>query len=328
MVTEQSPRHKGCHAVLFDDVHKPIPCPRRAQPGHPYCSKHTGPLVRPKKLSPSEFLQEWAETAGHVIEKRVGGTKTEKGEHDPELVRALLPLALPLYSVYWRVDVFGIENIPTEGPAMLVANHSGTIPIDGAMLKMAVLKEHGRNPWLLAGDIAFKIPGFGSFIKTAGNAPADRKTTLKLMDDGELLGVFPEGYKGIGKGWKNRYKLQRFGRGGFIEMCMESGAPVIPVGIIGAEEAYPMIGNLKFLARRFGAPYFPITPTFPLLGPLGAIPLPSKWIIAIGEPIPMIEYGPKAADDTQLVLELTDHVRHTVQELINENLAKRRHTFI
>jgi 1-acyl-sn-glycerol-3-phosphate acyltransferase len=326
MVTELKP-HRGCHAVIFDEEHNPIPCPKRAQPGHPYCAKHTGPLERPKDLSPSEFFQEWAQTAGHVIERRVG-KKTKKGEHDPELVRALLPLALPLYSLYWRVEVFGIENIPTEGPAMLTANHSGTIPIDGAMLKMAVLKEHGRNPWLLAGDIAFKIPGFGSFIKTAGNAPADRQTTLKLMDDGELLGVFPEGYKGIGKGWKNRYKLQRFGRGGFVEMCMETGAPIVPVAIIGAEEAYPMIGNLKFLARRFGAPYFPITPTFPLLGPIGALPLPSKWIIAFGEPIPMIEYGPKAVDDTQLVLEIADHVRHTVQHLINENLAKRRHTFI
>jgi 1-acyl-sn-glycerol-3-phosphate acyltransferase len=111
-------------------------------------------------------------------------------------------------------------------------------------------------------------------------------------------------------------------------MCMESGAPIIPVAIIGAEEAFPMIGNVKFLARRFGAPYFPITPTFPLLGPLGMIPLPSKWIIAFGEPIPMVQYGPKAVDDTQLVLELTEHVRQTVQDLINENLAKRRHTFL
>ncbi len=109
---------------------------------------------------------------------------------------------------------------------------------------------------------------------------------------------------------------------------METGAPIIPVAIIGAEEAYPMIANVKFLARRFGAPYFPITPTFPALGLLGMIPLPSKWIIAFGEPIPMVQYGPKAVEDTQLVLELTEHVRQTVQDLINENLAKRRHTFL
>jgi 1-acyl-sn-glycerol-3-phosphate acyltransferase len=281
-----------------------------------------------KPESVTEIFDEWRDTAKHAIEKRLSKNGPGKGEHDPELVRALVPFALPLYSLYWRVETHGIENIPTEGPAMLAANHSGTIPIDGAMLKLAVLKEHGRNPWLLAGDIAFKIPGFGDFIKMAGNARADRDSTLELMRKGELLGVFPEGYKGIGKGWRKRYQLQRFGRGGFVEVCMESGAPIIPVAIIGAEEAYPMIGNVGFLARRFGAPYFPITPTFPLLGPLGAIPLPSKWIIAFGEPIPMIQYGPKSVQDTQLVLELTEHVRQTVQDLINENLAKRRRTFL
>jgi 1-acyl-sn-glycerol-3-phosphate acyltransferase len=327
MATEEVPRGQ-CHAVLLDELGNPTPCPSRAQPGHPYCSKHTGPLRMHKPESAQQFLEEWAQTAQHVIEKRLGSDKPPKGEHDPELVRALLPFAMPIYSLYWRVETYGIENIPTEGPALLAANHSGTIPIDGAMLKLAVLKEHGRNPWLLAGDIAFKIPGFGELIKVAGNAPADRDSTLELMRKGELLGVFPEGYKGIGKGWKKRYQLQRFGRGGFVEVCMETGAPIIPVAIIGAEEAYPMIGNVKFLARRFGAPYFPITPTFPLLGLLGAIPLPSKWIIAFGEPIPMVQYGPKAVDDTQLVLELTDHVRQTVQDLINENLGKRRHTFL
>jgi len=327
MATEQVARGQ-CHAVLLDELGNPTPCPSSAQPGHPYCSKHTGPLRMHKPESAQQFMEEWAQTAQHVIEKRLGKDKPAKGEHDPELVRALLPFAMPIYSLYWRVETFGIENIPTEGPALLAANHSGTIPIDGAMLKLAVLKEHGRNPWLLAGDIAFKIPGFGELIKVAGNAPADRDSTIDLMRKGELLGVFPEGYKGIGKGWKKRYQLQRFGRGGFVEVCMETGAPIIPVAIIGAEEAYPMIGNVKFLARRFGAPYFPITPTFPLLGLLGAIPLPSKWIIAFGEPIPIVQYGPKAVDDTQLVLELTEHVRQTVQDLINENLAKRRHTFI
>jgi len=327
MATE-SIRARTCHAVLLDDNGDPATCPTRAQPGHPYCAKHTGPMHVRKPESVGEMFDEWRETAKHVVERRLANDGPSKGEHDPELVRALLPFALPMYSLYWRVETHGIENIPTEGPALLASNHSGTIPIDGAMLKLAVLKEHGRNPWLLAGDIAFKIPGFGEFIKKAGNARADRDSTLNLMRQGELLGVFPEGYKGIGKGWRKRYQLQRFGRGGFVEVCMESGAPIIPVAIIGAEEAYPMVANIGFLARKFGAPYFPITPTFPLLGPLGAIPLPSKWIIAFGEPIPMIQYGPKAVEDTQLVLELSEHVRQTVQDLINENLAKRRRTFL
>jgi 1-acyl-sn-glycerol-3-phosphate acyltransferase len=255
------------------------------------------------------------------------GEGPPKDDHDPDLVKAVMPLALPLYSLYWRCEVYGIENIPTEGPAILAANHSGTIPVDGAMLKVAVLKEHGRNPWLLAADLAFQIPVFRDIIRIAGNARADRAETVALLRKGELIGVFPEGFKGIGKGWGKRYQLQRFGRGGFVEVAMEAGAPIVPVAIIGAEETYPMIANLKTIARRFGLPYFPITPTFPLLGPLGAIPLPSKWIIAFGEPIPTVQHGPGAAEDTQLVLETSEETRQAVQALLRENLPKRRNAF-
>ncbi|MGH2725936.1 MAG: hypothetical protein ACRDKS_03065, partial [Actinomycetota bacterium] len=136
------------------------------------------------------------------------------------------------------------------------------------------------------------------------------------------------GFKGIGKGWKQRYQLQRFGRGGFVEVAMEVGAPIIPVAIIGAEEAFPMIADLKPLARRLGLPYFPVTPTFPLLGPLGAIPLPSKWIIVFGDPIPTAPHGPEAAADTQLVLEITEETRRAVQALLVEYLPKRRTGFL
>lgn len=262
-----------------------------------------------------------------VVRKRLRGEAPPPDDHDPELMRSMLPIFLPLYYWYWRVDVYGVENIPTEGPALLVANHSGTLPLDGMMLKVAAFKEHGRDPWLLTADLVFQIPGLGRITRRTGNARASRNETLPLLERGELVGVFPEGFKGIGKGWKHRYQLQRFGRGGFVEMCMHTGAPVIPVAIIGAEEAVPMIANLGVIARRFGLPYFPITPTFPLLGPLGALPLPSKWIIAFGEPIPMVQYGPKAAMDTQLVLELTEEIRQTVQALIVENLQKRRGIF-
>jgi 1-acyl-sn-glycerol-3-phosphate acyltransferase len=317
-----------CHAVLVDREAEARSCPRPAQPGLSYCERHAGPLRRARPASPAEFVREWRETARAAIARRLDGSGPAKGEHDPELVRALVPLALPMYSPYWRVDVLGAENIPTEGPGLLVANHSGTLPIDGAMLKVAVLKEHGRNPWLLAADLAFRIPGFRDLIRVAGNARADRDETLDLMRRGELLGVFPEGFKGIGKGWRRRYQLQRFGRGGFVEVCMETGAPIIPVAIVGAEEAYPMIADLSPLARRFGLPYFPVTPTWPLLGPLGALPLPSKWLIAFGAPIPMIQHGPKAANDTQLVLETTEEVRQRVQSLVIETLARRRRAFL
>ena len=278
--------------------------------------------------SPRAFMREWAQTAEAAVTRRLRGDAPPSDTWDPELVRALLPFALPLYYWYWRVEVEGIENIPTEGRALLTANHSGALPLDGAMLKVAVLKEHGRNPWLLAADLAFKLPGFRELLRVAGNARADRDETERLMRAGELVGVFPEGFKGIGKGWKNRYQLQRFGRGGFVEMALATGSPIIPVAIVGAEETYPMIADLKPLARRLGLPYLPVTPFFPLLGPLGAIPLPSKWIIGIGEPIPTVQYGPEACDDLHFVLEMTEQIRETVQGMVKTLLTKRRHTFL
>ncbi|TMK19949.1 MAG: acyltransferase family protein [Actinobacteria bacterium] len=305
-----------------------VPCRRRALEGRPYCAEHLGPLRGRKPRNAKEFLDEWREVAESAIGRRVRGEAPPRTDHDPELVKAAMPLALPLYSLYWRCDVFGIENIPTEGAALLAANHSGTIPVDGAMLKIAVLKEHGRNPWLLAADLAFRIPVFRDVIRIAGNARADRSETVALLRRGELIGVFPEGFKGIGKGWRKRYQLQRFGRGGFVEVAIETGAPIIPVAIIGGEEAYPMIANLSPLARRFGLPYFPITPTFPLLGPLGAIPLPSKWIIAFGEPIPTARFGTDAVEDTQLVLETAEETRQAVQALLMEFLPRRRNGFL
>ena len=284
-------------------------------------------MERRRELSAREFVREWRVDVERAVGRRLS-RRPMKGNFDRDLVKAILPLALPLYHWYWRVDVEGVENIPTEGAALLVSNHSGTLPLDGAMLKVAVLKEHGRNPWLLAADLVFRFPGLGELTRAAGNARADRGETMDLLGKGELVGVFPEGFKGIGKGWKKRYQLQRFGRGGFVEMAMEAGCPIIPVAIVGAEEAYPRIANIKSIANLFDLPYFPITPLFPLLGPLGAIPLPSKWIIAFGEPVPMAQFGPDAATDTQLVLETSERIRQIVQQMLLESLAKRRSAFL
>lgn len=319
---DASPRR--CAAVLPGAA----ACAHDAVSGAPYCHKHLGPLRPWQPGSPAEFLNEWLRTAEGAVKRRLRGEPVPAEGWDAELVRTLLPIALPFYYWYWRVDVVGIENIPTEGAAILAANHSGALPLDGAMLKVAVLKEHGRNPWLLAADLAFKIPGFRNFVRLSGNARADRDETLRLLRAGEIVGVFPEGFKGIGKGWRKRYQVQRFGRGGFVEMALEAGAPIVPVAIIGAEEIYPMIADLKPLARRLGLPYVPVTPFFPLLGLLGAIPLPSKWIIAFGEPIPTVHHGPEAVDDLHLVLETTEHVRRTVQQMLKTHLAARPRPFL
>ena len=302
-------------------------CPAKASPGMPYCRDHLGPLEARRHLSKREFVQQWRDDVQRVVERRVE-RRPLKGTYDADLVKALLPLALPLYYWYWRVDVLGVENIPTAGSAILACNHSGTLPLDGAMLKIAVLKEHGRNPWLLAADLVFRVPGLREITRLAGNARADREETLDLLHTGELVGVFPEGFKGIGKGYRKRYQLQRFGRGGFVEMAMEAGCPIVPVAIVGAEETYPMIGNIKSIASLFDLPYFPITPFFPVLGPLGVLPLPSKWIITFGEPVPTAQFGPEGAQDTQLVLETSEGIRKTVQEMLRQALTKRRNPFL
>ncbi len=197
------------------------------------------------------------------------------------------------------------------------------------MTKVALFDEHPARRHLreLAADLALRSPVIGPLARKTGNTLAHGDDATRLLDAGELVGVWPEGFKGIGKPYRDRYKLQRFGRGGFVEVALRTGKPIIPVAIIGAEEIYPMIANAKFLARLLGFPYFPITWQFPALGPLGLVPLPSKWLIDFGEPIETAGYGPEAADDPMLVFELTDRVRDTIQQMLYRNLLGRRSIF-
>ncbi|POX46263.1 glycerol acyltransferase [Streptomyces sp. Ru71] len=250
--------------------------------------------------------------------------------YDEELTdQVLMSLLRPVYEKYFRVEVKGLENIPAEGGALIVANHSGTLPLDGLMMQVAVHDHHpaGRHLRLLAADLVFVLPVVNELARKLGHTLACSEDAERLLGQGELVGVMPEGFKGIGKPFSERYKLQRFGRGGFVSTALRQGAPIIPCSIVGAEEIYPMIGNAKTLARLLGFPYFPLTPTFPWLGPLGALPLPTKWTIQFGEPIATDGYPPEAAEDPMLMFNLTDQVREQIQHTLYKLLVQRRSVF-
>ncbi|MET9629308.1 lysophospholipid acyltransferase family protein [Lentzea sp. NPDC006480] len=242
----------------------------------------------------------------------------------------LMPPLKPLYEKWFRVETIGLSNIPTAGGALIVANHSGTLPLDALMTSYGIASEHPaqRHMRMLGADLVFRTPLLGALARKSGQTLACNPDAERLLSNGELVGVWPEGFKGIGKPFKDRYKLQRFGRGGFVAAALKTGTPIIPCSIVGAEEIYPMIGDIKALARLFGFPYFPVTPFFPLLGPLGAIPLPSKWYIEFGEPIRTDVFGENPADDPMLVFNLTDQVRETIQQTLYRLLTQRRNVFL
>ena len=249
---------------------------------------------------------------------------------DPEFTaNVLLPIVRPLYRAWFRVSTVGIENIPATGSGLVVSNHAGAIAIDSVMTQVAIHDEHPQHRFLrmLAADLVFNFPLIGDAARKAGHVPANIDNAETLLREGELVGVWPEGFKGIGKPFHKRYQLQRFGRGGFVAVALRTGAPIIPTAVIGSEEIYPIIGDAKGLAKLFDLPYFPITPTFPWFGPLGMIPLPSKWTIEFGEPIPTAHYGTDAANDPAVVFELTDIVRDRIQAMLIARLMHRKNVF-
>lgn len=233
------------------------------------------------------------------LRRRITGEyETDEFGFDRELTHNVLlgPLR-PLYERYFRVEARGIDHIPDEGGALIVANHSGTLPMDALMTQVALWDHHpaGRHLRMLAADVVFTMPVVGELARKAGHTLACAPDAERLLSAGEVVGVWPEGFKGIGKPFSDRYRLQRFGRGGFVSAALRTGTPIIPTAIVGAEEIYPKIGDIKPLARLLNVPYVPVTPTFPWLGPLGPLPLRSRWPIAFGEPLDPADYTEAAA---------------------------------
>jgi 1-acyl-sn-glycerol-3-phosphate acyltransferase len=246
--------------------------------------------------------------------------------HDQRFSETIRPLFEFLYTMWWRVEASGIEHIPAAGPGLVVANHSGVLPYDGMMMKLAIRHEHPsrRECRMLALDMFALLPVLAPLLAKSGEVRANPENAERLLRKGELVGVFPEGVKGVGKYYKDRYKLARFGRGGFVRIALRTGAPIIPCAIVGAEEIHPVVGKANWIGRPLGFPYFPITPTFPALGLLGLVPLPTKWSLDFGDPVSLDAYGPEAAEDPILVNRIAETVRQAIQGMIDGRLARRR----
>ncbi len=267
---------------------------------------------------------------GSLRRRLEGDYEIDDFGRDEAFLNVVLSLAQVLYQSYWRVEASGVEHVPDQGRALLVSNHSGVLPFDGLMIGLALYNETAsqRLPRALADSWFPTLPFVSTLLQKTGQVQAHPLNALRLLERDELVAVFPEGTRGIGKPFRERYQLQRFGRGGFIKVALQARAPIIPVAVVGAEEIYPVIGRWDPLARLLGLPFFPVTPTWPWMGPLGLAPLPTKWFIDIGAPIHLDGYDARAAANPSVVARLTEQVRTTIQRMLLERLAKRRSVFL
>jgi 1-acyl-sn-glycerol-3-phosphate acyltransferase len=282
-----------------------------------------GSLVDAAKdvLSTDYYLRQWGK-----IGLRNRSEEVDEFGLDPVYEKRLRPLIELLYKHYFRVETHGIENIPHDGRCILVANHSGVLPYDGLIVRTAVRLEHDekREVRWLAEDFIYHLPFLGAFMNRIGAVRACQENAERLLKQERAILVFPEGIKGIGKLYRDKYRLQRFGRGGFIKLALRTQAPLIPVSIIGAEESAPMLYRIEYLTQALGLPFVPVTPTFPLLGPLGLVPAPTKWKITFGKPIHLTEHGAEAADDALLVGRIADRVRSEIQSSLDKGVQSRK----
>jgi len=288
------------------------------------------PMSAPNRAA-DELPQRLANVAQLLSRRLRGEYHEDEWGFDEEFAEAVYPLFEFLYEVWWRVDSDGVLNVPAHGRALLVSNHAGALfPFDASMILLSIMKQHPLPRWarFLVLDWAFVLPFVSAFMRRVGGVPASKHNADRLLRQEELVMVFPEGAKGTGKPFSERYRLQRFGRGGSVEVALRTGAPIVPVAVVGSEEIYPKIGDATPLARTFGAPFVPVTPTFPWLGPLGMVPLPSKWRIEFCEPIQVAGYGPDSAEDRRLHFEIAEQVRETIQGKLYENLIKRGAAFL
>jgi 1-acyl-sn-glycerol-3-phosphate acyltransferase len=237
-----------------------------------------------------------------------------------------------LYHYWFRVEVEGIENVPATGGGLLVSNHAGALPPDAPMIAKAIKEEHSRpRPLHLTVEHFFKgYPGLAMLVNKLGGVPAHPANVHRLLcDEQQLVLVFPEGRKGTEKLYKDRYRLRRFGRGGFVEAAMRARVPIVPIAVIGSEEAMPTFAQVGLLRRLTGLIYFPITPLFPHLGPIfGSAYLPAKFRIRFLDPIPTDQWGERPWDDKGLVQTVAEDVRARIQDELVDLIAHRRSVWL
>jgi len=261
---------------------------------------------------------------------RIGGMRDVSGVvddfgMDADAVAGAQPWLDRLFDRWWRIDVAGLEHVP-PGPVLFVANHSGLLPWDGLMIVHALARHEPGAPRarFLVADWIATLPFAAPAITRLGGVRACRENAERLLRTRRSVVSFPEGAKGAAKVFRQRYRVQRFGRGGVVRTAIAARVPLVPVAVVGAEETHPVLFKVENLARAIGAPFLPVTPTFPMLGPLGLVPLPSKWSIRFGEPIATHELDAALADDETLVWRVTEDLRERIQKMLDADVHARR----
>lgn len=244
---------------------------------------------------------------------------------EPEFLKYMAPPAVALFRHYFRVETFGIENVPDEGPVLLISNHTGQIPLDGMMIATAMLVDR-KEPRMVRSMVEHWVPTLpfiSKILARSGQVVGTRKNARILLGRGGCILVFPEGARGVNKTYDRAYELEKFGLG-FMRLALDTGTPIVPVGVVGAEEQMPAIYDVKWLAKLLGMPAFPITPTWPLLGPLGALPLPVKYRIYFGEPR---RFQGDPDDEDRVIGALVEQVREEIRGLVEHGLEERQGVF-
>jgi 1-acyl-sn-glycerol-3-phosphate acyltransferase len=235
-----------------------------------------------------------------------------------------------VYRYWWRVDALGLERVPAEGRVILAVNRSGALlPYEALMVATALaLEQGGRAARPLVDDWLLRLPAVGPSLARAGALSSTPANARRLLEHDDAVVVYPEGAHALAKPFRRRYRLERFGRGTFAQVAIETGAPIVPAAVIGAEEVHPVLGRVDGAGRLLGLPTLPLTPTFPWLGLAGLVPLPTKWTVHFGEPLDVrARHDPADGVRAEAVGAVSDQVRERLQALVLEGLRRRHSLF-